>query len=86
MGTFPSTVWQPNRLATPTENTNRPFEQVRRNLYAMVAQTALGVAIDATIPEDPKSVNWSTNHGRPILLETPSAKVSRALAEPSPGS
>ncbi len=43
--TFPTTIWQPNRLATPTGTTNKPLDQIRYNLYAMVAQTALGVSL-----------------------------------------
>jgi hypothetical protein len=42
---LPTTTWNPNRLATPTQGTNNPLDQIRYNLYAMVAQTALGVSL-----------------------------------------
>ncbi len=42
---FPTTIWQPNRMATPTQATNKPLDQIRYNLYAMVTQTAIGVSL-----------------------------------------
>ena len=46
---------------------------------ASKAEEALGRKIGHYIPEDPKAVNRANNHGVPVVVEAPSAKVSRAL-------
>jgi MinD-like ATPase involved in chromosome partitioning or flagellar assembly len=33
------------------------------------------------VPDDPKTVNRANNNGVPMVLEAPSAKVSRSLAK-----
>jgi pilus assembly protein CpaE len=33
------------------------------------------------IPDEPKTVNRANNNGVPVVLEAPSAKVSRSLAQ-----
>jgi pilus assembly protein CpaE len=45
------------------------------------AEDVLEAKIDCYLPDDPKAMNRATNHGQPIVLESPSAKVSRALAQ-----
>ena len=47
---------------------------------AAKAEEALGVTILHYIPDDPKTVNWANNNGVPMVLERPSAKVSRSVA------
>jgi len=42
---FPTSIWRPNRIATPTGATNKPLDQIRYNMYAMVTQTAIGVSL-----------------------------------------
>jgi pilus assembly protein CpaE len=42
---------------------------------------ALGVKVAHYVPEDAKTVNRANNNGVPVLLQSPSAKVSRAIAE-----
>jgi pilus assembly protein CpaE len=48
---------------------------------AAKAEEALGVTILHYIPDDPKTVNWANNNGMPMVLEKPSAKVSRSVAK-----
>ena len=43
------------------------------------AEEALGKKIAHYIPEDPKSVNRANNHGVPVVIEAPSARVSKSL-------
>jgi len=45
------------------------------------AEESLGVKFSNSIPDDPKTVNRANNNGVPVVIETPSAKVSRALLE-----
>jgi pilus assembly protein CpaE len=45
------------------------------------AEKALGVTIAHYIPDDPKTVNRANNNGVPMVLERPSAKVSRSVAK-----
>lgn len=45
------------------------------------AMEALGRSINHYVPEDAKSVNRANNHGVPVVLESPTAKVSRSLAQ-----
>ncbi len=44
------------------------------------AEEALGCKIADFIPDDPKSVNRANNNGIPVVLQSPSAKVSRSIA------
>ena len=50
-------------------------------LAAAQAEESLGIKIANFVPDDPKTVNRANNNGIPVVLESPSAKVSRALAE-----
>jgi pilus assembly protein CpaE len=50
-------------------------------LPAVEAQEALGGKVSHLIPDDVKSVNGATNTGVPVVLKSPTAKVSLALAE-----
>ncbi|MDB5350318.1 MAG: CobQ/CobB/MinD/ParA nucleotide binding domain protein [Planctomycetota bacterium] len=45
------------------------------------AEEALGMKIGHFVPEDAKTVNRANNQGVPVVLASPSAKVSRALAQ-----
>lgn len=45
------------------------------------AEEALGRKIAHYIPEDAKSVNRANNHGIPVVIEAPSAKVSKSLLQ-----
>jgi pilus assembly protein CpaE len=45
------------------------------------AEEALGVKVFHYIPDDPKTINRANNNGMPVVLESPSAKVSRSLAQ-----
>jgi pilus assembly protein CpaE len=46
---------------------------------AAKAEEALGRKIAHYIPEDTKAVNRANNHGIPVVIEAPTAKVSRSL-------
>ena len=52
-----------------------------KEVPAAKAEEALGVKIFHYVPDDPKTVNRANNNGVPVLLESPSAKVSRSLAK-----
>jgi pilus assembly protein CpaE len=52
-----------------------------REVPAAKAEEALGVKIFHYVPEDPKTVNRANNNGIPMVLESPSAKVSRSVAK-----
>ncbi len=45
------------------------------------AEEALGRKISHYIPEDSKSINRANNHGVPVVIEAPTAKVSRSIAQ-----
>ena len=45
------------------------------------AMEALGRTITHYVPEDAKTVNRANNHGVPVVLEAPTAKVSRSLSQ-----
>jgi pilus assembly protein CpaE len=45
------------------------------------AEESLGIKISNSIPDDPRTVNRANNNGVPVVIEAPSAKVSRALLE-----
>jgi pilus assembly protein CpaE len=48
---------------------------------AAKAEEALGRKIVHYIPDDPKAVNRANNHGVPVVIEAPSARVSRSLVQ-----
>ena len=52
-----------------------------KEVPAAKAEEALGVKIAHYVPEDPKTVNRANNNGVPVVLESPSAKVSRSLTQ-----
>jgi pilus assembly protein CpaE len=52
-----------------------------REVPAAKAEDALGTKIAHYIPDDPKTVNWANNNGVPVVLESPSAKVSRCVTK-----
>jgi pilus assembly protein CpaE len=45
------------------------------------AEEALGLKIFHYVPEDPKAVNRANNNGVPVVIESPSAKVSKSLTK-----
>jgi pilus assembly protein CpaE len=45
------------------------------------AETALGEKLVRFIPDDPKTLNRSNNAGIPVVLNNPTAKVSRSIME-----
>jgi len=50
-----------------------------REVPAAKAEEALGVKIAHFIPDDPKTINRANNNGIPVVIEAPSAKVSRSV-------
>jgi pilus assembly protein CpaE len=50
-----------------------------KEVPAAKAEEALGAKIFHYVPDDPRSVNRANNNGVPVVLETPSAKVSRSM-------
>lgn len=48
---------------------------------AAKAQEVLGISLVHYIPDEPKTVNRANNKGVPVVLESPSAKVSRSLIQ-----
>ncbi len=67
-----------------------PAERVRlvvnrhgqpREVPVAKAEQALEAKIFHCVPDDPKAVNHANNHGVPVVLDSPSAKVSRSLTQ-----
>ena len=52
-----------------------------KEVPAAQAEEALGVKIFHYVPDDPKTVNRANNNGVPLVLEAPSAKVSKSVAK-----
>jgi pilus assembly protein CpaE len=52
-----------------------------KEVPAARAEEALGVKIFHYVPDDPKTVNRANNNGVPLVLEAPSARVSRSVAK-----
>jgi pilus assembly protein CpaE len=52
-----------------------------RELPAAKAEEALGVKVFHYVPDDPKTVNRANNHGVPVVLDNPSAKVARSVTQ-----
>jgi pilus assembly protein CpaE len=67
-----------------------PIERIRlvvnrhgqpKEVPAAKAEEALGTKIAHYVPDDAKSVNRANNNGVPVVLDAPSAKVSRSVAK-----
>jgi pilus assembly protein CpaE len=52
-----------------------------KEVPAAKAEEALGVKIFHYVPDDPKTVNRANNNGVPVVLESPSAKVSKSVSQ-----
>ena len=52
-----------------------------KEVPAAKAEEALGLNIAHYVPDDPKTINRANNNGVPVVLESPSAKVSRSVAQ-----
>jgi pilus assembly protein CpaE len=52
-----------------------------QEIPAARAEQALGRSIHQYIPEDVRTINRANNQGVPVVLDNPSAKVSRALVQ-----
>jgi pilus assembly protein CpaE len=52
-----------------------------KEVPAAKAEAALGVKIAHFVPEDAATVNRANNNGVPVVRESPSARVSRSLAQ-----
>ena len=52
-----------------------------KELPASKAEEVLGMKIAHYVPDDPKTINRANNNGVPAVLEAPSAKVSRSVAQ-----
>ena len=50
-------------------------------LPASKVEQALGAKVFHYVPDDPKTINRANNNGRPAVLESPSAKFSKSLAQ-----
>jgi pilus assembly protein CpaE len=50
-----------------------------KEISASQVESALGMKIRASIPEDPHAANTSLNCGVPVLLETPNSSLSKAI-------
>ena len=46
---------------------------------AAKAEEAMGRKIAHYLPEDAKAINRASNHGVPIVIEAPSARLSKAV-------
>jgi pilus assembly protein CpaE len=52
-----------------------------KEVPAATVEEALGLKISHYIPEDAKTVNRANNNGVPVVLDSPSAKVSKSLTK-----
>lgn len=66
----------PDRVQIVVNRFGQPNE-----IAAAAAEEALGVKIAHYVPDEAKTVNRANNNGVPVLLQSPSAKVSRRIAE-----
>ncbi len=66
----------PERLRLVVNRHGQPKE-----VSAAKAEEALGMKISHFVPDEPKTINRANNNGVPVVLEAPSAKVSRSLAQ-----
>jgi len=49
------------------------------------AEEALGLKISHYIPDDPRTVNRANNDGVPMVIASPSSKVSRSVMKLAAG-
>jgi pilus assembly protein CpaE len=66
--------------STPIQLVVNRYGQAKE-IPAAKAEEVLGMRIFHYVPEDATSVNRANNNGVPVVLESPSAKVSRSLAK-----
>lgn len=52
-----------------------------KEVPAAKAQEALGLKIYHYVPDDPKTINRANNNGVPVVIESPSAKVSKSVTQ-----
>jgi pilus assembly protein CpaE len=52
-----------------------------KEVPAAKAEEALGLKIFHFIPDDPKTVNRANNNGVPLILESPSARISKSVVK-----
>jgi pilus assembly protein CpaE len=52
-----------------------------KEVPAAKAEEALGLKIAYYVPDDPKTINRANNNGTPVVLESPSAKVSKSVRQ-----
>jgi pilus assembly protein CpaE len=52
-----------------------------KEIPASKAEEALGLKIAHYIPDDPKTVNRANNNGVPLIVESPSARISRSVVK-----
>ena len=52
-----------------------------KELPASKAEEALGVKISHYVPDDPKTINRANNNGVPAVLDAPTAKVAKSVAQ-----
>ncbi len=50
-------------------------------IWGAQAEQSLGIKIQHSVPDDAKTVNRAINNGIPVVLQSPSAKISKALVE-----
>ena len=51
----------------------------QKEISAAQVESALGMKIRHSVPEDPSAANSSTNCGVPVVLESPSSAISKAI-------
>jgi pilus assembly protein CpaE len=52
-----------------------------KEVPAAKAEEALGLKIAHFVPDDPRTVNRANNNGVPLILEAPSARVSKSVVK-----
>ena len=52
-----------------------------KELPVSKAEEALGMKISHFVPDDPKTVNRANNNGIPLILESPSAPISKSVVK-----
>jgi pilus assembly protein CpaE len=86
---YPS-VRNARRLLDRLPEWGLPLDRVRlvanrygqwRQLSVGQAEAALGRRIESLLPDDPSAMNRAINHGRPVVLEAPRARIARKLSE-----
>jgi pilus assembly protein CpaE len=65
-----------DRLRVVANRAGQPGE-----LSVAQADESLGIKVSYSVPDDPKNVNRANNNGIPVVLQSPSARVARALTE-----